>query len=89
MSATSINSQVAAAVQERAHEHFQRHRQSNFCRTDRLFAGLLVFQWIASIGVAAWISPRTWAGSQSEVHIHLWGRWCLAGSSSVCRLRLP
>jgi signal transduction histidine kinase/DNA-binding response OmpR family regulator len=67
-----MNSQVAAAVQQRARQYFERHRQSIFCRTDRLFAGLLIFQWIAIIGVAAWISPQTWAGRQSDVHIHVW-----------------
>ncbi len=41
-------------------------------RTDRLFAGLFVFQWMAGIVVALLVSPRTWYGSQSEVHIHIW-----------------
>ncbi len=79
MSATSINNQVACAVKERAQAYFEQHRQTIFCRTDRLFAGLLIFQWIACIGVAVWISPQTWAGSQSDVHIHMWGALILGG----------
>ena len=27
-------------------------------RTDRLFAGLMVIQWLAGIAAAIWISPR-------------------------------
>src|SRR5262245_60389648 len=43
------------------------------CRqTDRLFAGLLVFQWLAGIVTALWISPRTWTGPLSQPHPHLW-----------------
>ena len=51
---------------------FERHRQSIYRRTDRLFAGLLIFQWIAMIGVALWISPLAWSGPFSETHVHVW-----------------
>jgi signal transduction histidine kinase/CheY-like chemotaxis protein/HPt (histidine-containing phosphotransfer) domain-containing protein len=74
-----MNSQVATAVQERAAQLLHQHRQNLFCRTDHLFAGLLLFQWLVCIGVAAWISPRSWAGSQSDVHIHLWAALVLGG----------
>ena len=33
-------------------------------RTDRLFAGLLAFQFVAGVLIALWISPRTWIGGQ-------------------------
>jgi signal transduction histidine kinase/CheY-like chemotaxis protein/HPt (histidine-containing phosphotransfer) domain-containing protein len=72
MSAALMNGQVATAVKDRAQKHLEQHRQTIFRRTDRLFAGLLVFQWLVCICVAAWISPRSWAGSQSGVHVHLW-----------------
>ncbi|MCS7269753.1 MAG: response regulator [Gemmataceae bacterium] len=48
-------------------------------RTDRLFAGLLVCQWLAAIAVAIWISPRAWAGVESRVHPHVWGATLLGG----------
>ena len=41
-------------------------------RTDRLFVGLLVFQWLVAVGLAAWVTPLTWAGSTSRTHPHLW-----------------
>jgi two-component system, sensor histidine kinase and response regulator len=44
-----------------------------------MFAGLLAFQWVAGIAVATWLSPLTWAGSQSSTHIHLWAAVYLGG----------
>jgi hypothetical protein len=49
-------------VADRAAILFEDHRQSIYCRTDRLFAGLMICQWLAGIVIAAWVSPRTWAG---------------------------
>jgi signal transduction histidine kinase/CheY-like chemotaxis protein len=39
--------------------------------TDRLFVGLLLFQWVAGVVIALIVSPRTWYGSQSQAHIHI------------------
>ena len=52
---------------------------ANARRTDRLFAILLALQWLGGIIAAVWISPRAWAGSQSEIHIHLWAAIFLGG----------
>ena len=57
---------------ERAKELFHTYRQLIFRRTDRLFAGLFVVQLLAGIVVAYLVSPRTWAGTISETHIHVW-----------------
>src|SRR5687768_1111101 len=46
-------------------------------RTDRLFAGLMLFQWLAGIAAALWISPLAWAGSESRLHLHVWAAFCL------------
>src|SRR5712692_4434996 len=48
-------------------------------RTDRLFAGLMLFQWLAGIAAALWISPRTWAGPESQIHSHVWAALYLGG----------
>ena len=48
------------------------HRMDVFRRTDRLFAGLMVFQWAAAIAGAVWLTPSTWAGAESSVHPHVW-----------------
>ena len=48
-------------------------------RTDQLFAGLLVFQWVAMIVLAVWVSPLTWAGTDSRTHPHVWAAVALGG----------
>ncbi len=40
-------------------------------RTDRLFAGLLAFEWVAAVLLAFWLTPVTWEGSTSRTHPHL------------------
>src|SRR3984893_19062673 len=52
-------------------EHFQDHCQQVWRRTDRMFAGLMALQWLASIGVALWITPLTWIGATSSIHVHV------------------
>jgi PAS domain S-box-containing protein len=44
-----------------------------------MFAGLLAFQWVAGIALARWLSPLTWAGTQSSTHVHLWAAVFLGG----------
>src|ERR1700687_2745124 len=52
-------------------EHFQNHCLQVWQRTDRMFAGLMALQWLAGIGVAFWITPRTWIGATSSLHLHV------------------
>lgn len=47
--------------------------------TDRLFAALMVIQFLGCILIALIISPRTWIGSESTVHIHVWAAIGLGG----------
>jgi PAS domain S-box-containing protein len=62
-----------------AEELYRAHERSIFEQTDRLFAGLMVVQWLAGIAAAYWISPRTWAGSTSQPHLHVWAALYLGG----------
>ncbi len=45
-----------------------------------MFAGLMILQWIAGIGVALWITPRTWVGAVSSVHVHVLAAIFLGGA---------
>jgi hypothetical protein len=65
---------------DRAAELFRQHQFDICVRTDKLFAGLMLLQWIAAIAAACWISPRTWAGATSEVHPHVWAAVFLGGA---------
>ncbi len=66
-------------VARRTAELFAAQRLAVFCRTDRLFAGLMLFQWVAGIVTAVWISPLTWRGTASQVHPHVWAALILGG----------
>ena len=63
------------ALFEQAHEHILR-------RTDRMFAWLMIFQWLAGIAAALIISPRTWIGTTSQVHLHVWAAIFLGAAIS-------
>jgi PAS domain S-box-containing protein len=49
-------------------------------RADRLFAWLMIGQWLAGIGAALLISPRTWIGAASQTHWHVWAAIFLGGA---------
>jgi signal transduction histidine kinase/ActR/RegA family two-component response regulator len=68
-----------ANLRIRAQELFEQDRDALYRRTDRLFAGLMVFQWIGAIAMAVAVSPRTWIGEASSVHIHIWTAIVLGG----------
>lgn len=62
-------------------------RDENMRWTDRLFAALIVFQWLACVLAAIFISPRTWIGLESRVHPHVLAAVCVGGvlaSLPVC-----
>src|SRR5271166_6139750 len=70
---------ISNPASRRADELFDQTQLSLWQRTDRLFAGLMVFQWLACIGAALWITPRTWIGTTSQVHVHVWASIFIGG----------
>ena len=75
-----LNQEVSDAVRRRAEFLFDTDQRTNFQRTDRLFAGLMLFQWVAAIVAALWIAPRTWEGFYSQTHPHVWAALLLGGA---------
>src|SRR6266536_1322680 len=69
----------AMFTKTRATELFEEYQSDLHQRTDRLFAGLLGFQWIAGILFALWISPLAWSGAVSRTHVHVWAAIVLGG----------
>jgi two-component system, sensor histidine kinase and response regulator len=74
-----IRTDSSRPLSEQAAALFRTHREDIFAQTDRLFAGLLAFQWMAAIAVALWISPLTWSGATSWTHPHVWAALLLGG----------
>lgn len=56
---------------ERAASIYTERYQSIACRTDRMFAALLLLQLVACLAGALLLSPLTWIGSTSEPHVHV------------------
>jgi signal transduction histidine kinase/CheY-like chemotaxis protein len=52
---------------------------AGYRRVDRLFALLLPLQWIAAVIFAIWLSPYTWAGDSTAIHVHVWAAVGLGG----------
>src|SRR5262245_48618534 len=74
---------VSPAIQNRADFLLNEHQLGVYKRTDRLFAGLMIFQWIAGVVTALIVSPKTWAGQVSDVHIHVWAAIVLGGAITL------
>ncbi len=64
----------------RAASLFDRHRLDIFRQTDRLFAGTMLFEWVAGVTTALYVSPRAWSGASSAVHVHVWAALFLGGA---------
>ncbi len=62
---------------------YDSHRQTIYCRTDRMFAVLMAAQWVFAIFAALIISPRTWQGMSSQLHPHVWAAFFLGGVISI------
>jgi hypothetical protein len=58
-------------------------QQRIYRQTDRMFAGLMILQWLGGIAAALFISPSTWIGQTSQVHIHVWAAVLLGAVSSA------
>ncbi len=68
------------SLQTRTAELAREAETKIYRQTDRMFAGLLLFQWVAGLAVARWISPLTWAGAESRTHAHVWAASLIGGA---------
>jgi PAS domain S-box-containing protein len=75
-----MNDAIQIGKLERATVLFEEAENVVHQRTDRLFAGLMVLQWLGGIAAALWLSPKTWIGTTSYVHLHVWAAIFLGGA---------
>jgi two-component system, sensor histidine kinase and response regulator len=71
---------LQAQITPRSTELLAAHKSRVYAQTSRLFAALMMAQWVAGIGMALWLSPRTWIGGTSQVHLHVWLAILLGGA---------
>jgi signal transduction histidine kinase len=64
-------------------EHLGHAADSIHASTDQLFARLMIFQWLGGIVAALWLTPKTWIGSTSQLHLHLWAAIILGGALAI------
>ena len=74
---------LAGSISRRADELFTAYQHDIHRRTDRLFAGLMGFQWLLGIAFSLWVSPLTWEGAKSSTHPHVWAAVVLGGVVSL------
>lgn len=82
------NTKDPIATGDKAGVLFAAHQQTIYQTTDRLFAVLMTVQWIAGIAAALWISPRTWIGTVSQTHFHLWAAIFLGAAINILPIGL-
>ena len=70
-------------IYTRTREVFKAGQQRIIQHADGLFARLMLFQWAAGVAAALWISPRTWSGTESQTHLHVWAA-VLLGALITC-----
>jgi PAS domain S-box-containing protein len=68
---------------DRADGLFEQHREDSYRKTDKVFARLMLCQWVTGILMSLIISPRTWAGQSSQIHVHVWAAIFLGGAISL------
>lgn len=69
----------ADVLARRSRSLFDAHQEAVGRRTDQMFAVLMGLQWLAGLMVALFLSPRTWSGTSSQVHPHVWAAAGLGG----------
>src|SRR5262245_55264489 len=62
---------IGGADYERAEFLYQEQVHARRVRADRMFAVLMVAQWLFAIVLAVLVSPYAWAGKTREFHPHL------------------
>jgi two-component system, NtrC family, sensor histidine kinase HydH len=70
--ALEMTKAATEAIVQRAETRYEAHRQEIFRAADRMFAGLMIGQWIFAIFLALTLSPYAWQGKVKTVHMHVW-----------------
>ena len=67
------------ATNARTLELFEEMQATVIQHTDTIFGRLMIWQWVAAVAASVLISPRTWAGTQSQIHVHVFAAVFLGG----------
>jgi len=59
-------------ILKKTEEYYEEYQLANYVRTDRLFSFLMPLQWLGGIIAALALTPRSWNGTESSIHFHVW-----------------
>src|SRR5215813_9496866 len=71
--------QESPATKARTLELFREMHAAVIEHTDHIFGRLMIWQWLFAVVMAVLISPRTWSGAQSQIHVHVLAAIFLGG----------
>ncbi len=71
--------QIKQDILRRSKEVLNGYKNAIYYKTDLAFIILLLAEWIASVLCAIFISPKTWIGVQSSIHLHVYAAIFLGG----------
>ena len=63
---------MSDSIAARAAELHQEQTNARRAKVDRMFAVLLIVQWLAAIIGAMVVSPYAWEGKERVLHMHVW-----------------
>ena len=78
--ALEMTQQATEAIVQRADARYAAHRQEILRSTDRMFAWLMIGEWIFGVVLALVVSPHAWQGKVKTVHLHVWIALILGGA---------
>lgn len=78
-----MTSKKEELLSERERKVFDSHLLDVSKKTDRIFAGMFIFQWLFGIILALWLSPLAWEGTESKVHLHVYAAFFLGGLAAL------
>ena len=79
---------ASARIAARSDVVFAELRDRNYRATSRMFAVLMVLQWLFAIGIALVWSPYAWEGKVRTIHAHVYLAFLLGGGISSLPLLL-
>src|SRR3954462_14561616 len=74
----------SAAFRAAVAEKLQLQSHALCQRTDRMFAYLMLIQWVGAVSAALFVTPRTWVGEASYLHPHFYLALFMGGT--LCAL---
>lgn len=75
-------------VEELRKARYREDMRSIAAFADRVFACLMLVQFLAAVAVAIWLTPYTWIGLQSTLHVHVRGALIIGAVLTVLVLYL-